>query len=53
MKVRRIRTTKAKILVLLASISEEGSDNRGGGIGIGLDTYNNGAPFDVPLGREE
>ena len=30
-----------------ASISEEGASNRGAGIGIGLDTYNNAAPYDI------
>src|SRR5579871_2246093 len=29
------------------SISEEGSTNRGGGLGICLDDYNNGNPYDV------
>ncbi len=29
------------------SIAEEGSTNRGGGLGIGLDDYNNGNPYDT------
>jgi hypothetical protein len=33
-----------------ASISEEGASNRGAGIGFGLDTYNNAAPYDIGNG---